>query len=154
MRVPSGFIISRIRREIYSLQSLNLLWWGQRSYAQGRRLLLLLHLLTNSTKTIRDLLYCRLTVASFITTLNIYLAQHAQGHVDGGQQGSKRRSHIRVKRWSCEAQHKQGSIFCQIHTLTRKRRHKSECYSPLCFSFVFLHEYQQFDYDAARCKTN
>lgn len=66
MRVPSdksGFNISRIRREIYSLQSLNLLWWGQRSYAQGRRLLLLLHLLTNSTKTIRDLLQ---TDCSFI----------------------------------------------------------------------------------------
>lgn len=45
------------------------------------------------------------------------LAQHAQGYIDCGQQRSKWRCHIRVKRWSGEAEHKQGSVFSQIHTL-------------------------------------
>lgn len=71
--------------------------------------------------------------------LNIYLTQHAQSHVDGGQQGSKRRSHIRVKCWSREAEHKQGSVFCQIHTLTRKQTHTNQNLTL----FLSLHGYQQ-----------
>ena len=74
-------------------------------------------------------------------TLEIYLAQHAQGHVDGGQQGSKRRSHIRVKRRSCEAEHKQGSILCQVHTLTHKQRHRHYIIRYFKFPFTFLCSY-------------
>lgn len=53
-----------------------------------------------------------------MNTENIYLSQHAQAHVDGGQQGPKRRGHIGVERWRGEAEHEQGPILCQVHALT------------------------------------
>lgn len=83
----------------------------------------------------------RLELKFFLTKLNIYLAQHAQGHVDGGQQGSKRRSHIGVERRSCEAEHKQGSILGQIHTLTHRQRHKSAFYSVWCMKVNMWHKF-------------
>lgn len=72
-------------------------------------------------------IYSKSAAAKFIHYYNdhlLHLAQHAQSHVDGGQQGSKRRRHIGVKRWSRKAEHKQSSVFGQIHTLTPKRRQK------------------------------
>lgn len=62
--------MSSIRREIYSLQSLNLLWWGQWGYAQGRWLFLLLYLRTAQKQSG---IYSRPTVAKFIHHYTEYL---------------------------------------------------------------------------------
>lgn len=61
--------------------------------------------------------------------LNVYLTQHAQSHVNGGQQGPKRRGYIRVKCRSCEAKNKQGPVLSQVHTLTHMQRENKQ-YSP------------------------
>lgn len=45
------------------------------------------------------------------------LAQHAKSHVDGRQQSPERRSHFGVKGRSGEAEHEQGSVLGQVHTL-------------------------------------
>lgn len=60
-----------------------------------------------------------LQLKSFTVSLNTHLAQHAEGHVDGGQQGSKRRSHVGVERRRREAEHEEGSILGQVHALTQ-----------------------------------
>lgn len=51
----------------------------------------------------------------------MYLAQHAQSHVDGRQQSPKRRSHFGVECRRGEAEHEQGSVLGQVHTLKTKR---------------------------------
>lgn len=66
-------------------------------------------------------------------TLN--LAQHVQGYVDCGQKSSERRCHVRVERWSGKTEHKQGSVFSQIHTLVEEREKNH-----------FLHQDVRFDY--------
>lgn len=66
---------------------------------------------------------CVLTKKQLFTDRNQgNLAQYAQGHVDGGQQGSKRRCHVRVEGRGGEAEHKQGSVFGQVHTLKEEGR--------------------------------
>lgn len=54
----------------------------------------------------------------------VYLAQHAQSHIDGGQQRSERRSYFGVKGRGGEAEHEQGSVLGQVHTLRRGHRHR------------------------------
>lgn len=75
-----------------------------------------------------------------IFSWNIYLTQHAQCHVDGRQQRTEGRSHFRVKCWSGEAEHKQGSVLGQVHTLNQKQRNTSGFASSDCSAcFMFIH---------------
>lgn len=62
----------------------------------------------------------------FTNKMTVNLAQHAQGYVDGGQQGSERRRHVRVERRGGEAEHKQGSVFSQIYTLAEGKERERE----------------------------
>lgn len=62
--------------------------------------------------------------------MSTHLCQHAEGHVDGGQQSSKGRRHVRVEGRSSEAEDKQGSVLCQVHALKQ---------AQLRLNFLFIH---------------